>query len=63
MFLKAASHSKAIAVEQATDASLGTLMAAEALGKCSANIIKAKGSKPSMDLVVGIKAVRKGTAI
>ena len=38
--LKAASHSRAIAVEQATEASLGTLRAAESLGKCSAKMLR-----------------------
>jgi hypothetical protein len=38
MFLKAASHSRAMAVEQATLASLGTLRAAESEGKCSAKM-------------------------
>ena len=38
MFLKAASHSSAMEVLQATLASLGTLRAAEAEGKCSAKI-------------------------
>ena len=38
MPLKAASHSRAMAVEQATEASLGTLRAAESEGKCSAKM-------------------------
>ena len=36
--LKASSHSLAMAVEQATLASCGTLRAAESLGKCSEKI-------------------------
>jgi hypothetical protein len=40
MFLKAASHSRAMAVEQATLASLGTLRAALSEGKCSAKMLR-----------------------
>jgi len=40
MPLKAASHSRAMAVLQATEASDGTLLAAESLGKCSAKMLR-----------------------
>ena len=40
IFLNAASHSRAMAVEQATLASLGTLLAALSLGKCSAKMLR-----------------------
>ena len=40
MFLNAASHSRAMAVEQATLASLGTLRAALSLGKSSEKMLR-----------------------
>ena len=50
-------------VDNTTTPMQDTWAAAKIVGSTTANIIKAKGSKPSMDLVVGIKAVRKGTVI